>query len=75
MSFSVFLIVSLFLHLKITFIRSNHVPEDLKYTQSTGSSINTKFRNSKRTIGVDGADVVLGPDTRVKPLKDEQYRI
>ena len=27
-----------------------------------GSSINTKFRSSKRTIGIDGADAVLGPD-------------
>ena len=34
----------------------------MKYTQSTGSSINTKFRSSKRTKGIDGADVVLGPD-------------
>ena len=40
----------------------DHVSEDLKYTQSTGSSINTKFRSSNRTLGIDGADVVLGPD-------------
>ena len=51
-----------FLHLKITFIpsrwcsRRNEV--DPEYT---GRSINTKFRSSKRTLGIDGADVVLGP--------------
>ena len=35
------------------------VPEELRFTQS---SINTEFKSSKRTLGIDGVDVVLRPD-------------
>ena len=38
-----------------------------------GSSLNTKFRSSKRTLGIDGADVDLGPGTVIAwgvPLQD-----
>ena len=59
----------------------------MKYS-ITQSAINTKFKSSKRTLAIDGDDVVLGPDLviagavllhdvprELKLKKDEQYRV